>query len=97
VITETKLQTIKIDIKNRPEAIGLKDITWYVVTAENIDEFKGQFKEDTGGELVFYALSVNDYERLAINMAEITRYIEQQQSLLVYYEEAIKAQTGVKQ
>ena len=96
MVTETKLQTIRIDIKNRPEAIGLKDITWYVVTAENIEEFKGQFTEDND-QLVFYALSVNDYERLAVNMAEITRYIEQQQSLLVYYEEAIKAQTGVKQ
>jgi hypothetical protein len=38
-------------------------------------------------------MSVGDYERMAINFADITRYIEQQKELLVYYEKAIEAQT----
>jgi hypothetical protein len=71
----------------------MKDVNWYVVTSDNLEEFKERFKKDTGGELVFYAMSVGDYERMAINFAEITRYIEQQKQLLVYYEDAIEAQT----
>jgi len=39
---------------------------------------------------VFFALSVPDYENLSLNMAEILRFIEQQTSLLIYYEDSIK-------
>jgi hypothetical protein len=38
---------------------------------------------------VFFALSVPDYENLSLNMAEILRFIEQQTSLLIYYEDSI--------
>ena len=34
-------------------------------------------------------LSVRDYETLAINMAEIKRYIEQQKQIIIYYEKAV--------
>jgi hypothetical protein len=93
VVTETKIKTIRIDLKEHPRPLTMKNISWYVVTAENIEEFKERFKKDTGGELVFYVLSVGDYERMAINFADITRYIEQQKQLLVYYEQALEAQT----
>lgn len=73
--------------------MAMKNISWYVVTADNLEEFKDRFKKDTGGELVFYVLSVGDYERMAINFADITRYIEQQKELLVYYEKSIEGQT----
>jgi len=38
---------------------------------------------------LFYAISVRDYETLALNMAEIKRFIEQQKQLIVYYEKAV--------
>ena len=38
----------------------------------------------------FYALSVRDYETIAYNMAELKRFIDQQQQIIVYYEEAVK-------
>lgn len=93
MVTETKLKTIQIEIKDHPRPLSMKGISWYVVTEENLEEFKTRFKTDTGGELVFYAISVGDYERMAINLADITRYIEQQKQLLVYYEKAIEGQT----
>ena len=71
----------------------MKGVEWYVVTEANLEEFKQRFKKDTGGELVMYVMSVGDYERIAINFAEITRYIEQQKELILYYEKAIEAQT----
>ena len=92
-MTETKLKTIQIEIKEHPRPLSMKGVSWYVVTEENLEEFKTRFKTDTGGALVFYAIAVGDYERMAINLADITRYIEQQKQLLVYYEQAIEAQT----
>ena len=67
----------------------MNDIYFYVVTEQNFEEFKKRFIQENG-DLVGYVLSVRDYETLAINMAEIKRYIEQQKQVIVYYEEAIK-------
>ena len=60
-----------------------------MVTDRNFEEFKQKFEKENG-DLVFYAVSVRDYETLALNMAEIKRYIQQQQELIVYYEKAIE-------
>ena len=53
------------------------------------EDFKKRFT-DENGDLVGYVLSVRDYETLALNMAEIKRYIEQQKEIIIYYEEAVK-------
>ena len=79
----------KIPTQTRPKSISLNDIYLYVVTDRNFEEFKKKFEKENG-DLVFYAVSVRDYETLALNMAEIKRYIQQQQELIVYYEKAIK-------
>ena len=65
---------------------------WWVVTEDNFAEFKKNFQKENGDPLVAYVLSVKDYETLAINMAEIKRYIEQQKQIIIYYEEAVKPQ-----
>jgi len=69
---------------------------WWVVTEENFKKFKEEFQKENGDPLVAYVLSVRDYETLALNMAEIKRYIEQQKSIIVYYEEAIKPKVKEK-
>tara|TARA_B100000029_G_scaffold195221_1_gene193346 strand:+ start:546 stop:776 length:231 start_codon:yes stop_codon:yes gene_type:complete len=63
---------------------------WWVVTEENFKEFKEKFEKENGDPLVAYVLSVRDYETLALNIAEIKRYIQQQKEIIVYYEEAVK-------
>ena len=68
----------------------MNDIYFYVVTEENFEEFKKRFVKENGDPLVGYVLSVRDYETLAINMAEIKRYIEQQKHIIIYYEKAVK-------
>ena len=67
----------------------MNDIYFYVVTEQNFEEFKKRFIKENG-DLVGYVLSVRDYETLALNMAEIRRYIEQQKEIIIYYEEAAK-------
>lgn len=67
----------------------MKNVTWYVVTPDNYEEFKTRFEKDTG-ETVYYAFSVQDYERMSINLAEMVRYLEQQKQIIIYYEKAIQ-------
>jgi len=77
-----------IEQKERPRGVEMHDVKWYVVTPENIDEFLENFKQNTG-DVVFFAISVPHYENLALNLAELRRYIEQQQSIILYYENSI--------
>ena len=73
----------------------MNDIKFYVVTSENFEDFKQRYEKDNG-TFLFYALSVRDYETLAINMAEIKRYIEQQKQIIIYYEKAVKPKEKVE-
>ena len=79
----------KIPTQNRPRPVKLGDVHFYVVSADNFDDFKKRFEKENG-DLVFYALSVRDYETIAYNMAELKRFIDQQQQIIIYYEEAVK-------
>ena len=87
----------QIPVQNRPPQIQMNtSMKWWVVTEENFKTFKEEFQKENGDPLVAYVLSVRDYETLALNMAEIKRYIEQQKSIIVYYEEAIKPKVKEK-
>ena len=90
--TQIEVQTVEVErnipIQNRPRQLNLSNITWYVVTAENFEEFKKRYEKENG-MFLFYVISIRDYETLSLNMAEIKRYIEQQKQIIIYYEEAI--------
>ena len=73
----------------------MSPIKWYVVTEENFEEFKKKFAKENG-EFLFYVISIRDYETLALNMAEIKRYMEQQKEIIIYYEEAVKPREKVE-
>jgi len=75
-------------IQPRPKPVNMADVKFEVVTEENLEDFIEQFRKDYG-EVVFIAMPVRDYERLAINIQDIRRFINQQSQVLVYYETAI--------
>ena len=94
-LTQIEVQTVEVErnipVQNRPQPIRMNtNMKWWVVTEENFKEFKKKFQKENGDPLVAYVLSVKDYETLALNMAEIKRYIEQQKEIIIYYEEAVK-------
>ena len=88
-----EIKTVEVErnvpLQNRPRQLDLADIHWYVVTEENFVEFKKRFLKENGDPLVAYVISVKDYETLAIDMAEIKRYIDQQKQIIIYYEKAL--------
>jgi hypothetical protein len=88
VVTVPVEFTKTINIQPRPKPVRFSDIRFYVVTDDNIKEFLEEYKK-TNGDVVFYAISVRDYENLALNLAEARRYLNEQKSILVFYEDAI--------
>ena len=87
-----EIKTVEVEriipTQNRPRPMSMNDIHFYVVTEQNFEEFKERFVKENG-DFLFYALSVRDYETLALNMAEIKRYILQQKEIIIYYEKAV--------
>lgn len=80
----TKPVKIQISQPILPRAIDLKEPVWYVVSDKNLDEFLERVKKEQG-QLVFFAMSVPDYELMAYNMQEIKRYIREMKEVVVYY------------
>jgi len=86
VVTQIEYVERTIPIQPRPKPVTLYDIEFYAVTEENLDEFLERFEKDNG-DVVFFAISVPDYENIALNMGELRRFIESQSALILYYEE----------
>ena len=74
---------------NPPESVKLNDVNWHVITKNNIDAFAAEAVKDQGtSNPVFVIITTDDYKTLMGNFAELKRYIEQQQSIIAYYEKA---------
>ena len=94
-----EIKTVEVErvipTQNRPRPMKMNDIHFYVVTEQNFEEFKKRFIKENG-DLVGYVLSVRDYEGLALNMAELKRYLLQQKEIIVYYEKAVATKSKEK-
>ena len=99
-LTRIEVQTIEVQrnipIQNRPARLELNNIKWFVVTDQNFEEFKEKFIKQND-EFLFFAISVRDYETLALNMADIKRYIKQQKQIIIYYEKALSPKEEEKE
>ena len=62
-----------------------------------LDQFLDEMKEQNGGEVVFVATTIGDYETMSMNMQEVKRYIKQLGQVVVYYRDVtIKTPEGDK-
>ena len=87
-MTVTEIQKTQVPTVARPKPINLTDTRLYVVNEDNIEDFLSEF-EEVNGNRAFVAFSVKDYENLALNIAELRRYIKQQGEIILYYETAV--------
>lgn len=83
------MEKVQIPVVARPKPVQLSDTRVFVVTKDNFDKFEKEFTE-LYGDLAFVALSMKDYENLALNLADLRRYINQQNEVIIYYEKAVK-------
>ena len=88
IVTITKLVEREIPTVPHPKTVQMNDVKVYVVNEEIYEEFVKEFTAENG-ELAFVALSMKDYENLALNVAELRRFINQQKNIIVYYEKAV--------
>ena len=88
VVTVTQVIKPKIAVVDRPKPLSMTNLDWYVVTEKNYVEFIERFTKENG-DYVFYVISVRDFQRLALNMADIKRYLEQQKEIILYYEKSV--------
>ncbi len=50
-----------------------------------LDRFLDEMKDLNGGDVVFVAMTLDDYELMSFNMQELRRYIREVQQVVVYY------------
>ena len=95
----TKPVKIVITQPIMPRPLDLKEPNWYVVSDSTIankdglypegytyfDKFVEDIKKKHGGDLVFVAMSVADYELMSYNTQELKRYISQLGEVIIYY------------
>ena len=81
----TKPVEIEIIQPTLPRPLDLKEPRWYVVSQGNLDTFLEDISKESGGQVVFVAMSVQDYELMAYNMQEIKRYVRELGQVVVYY------------
>tara|TARA_R110001599_G_scaffold285021_1_gene487223 strand:- start:48 stop:389 length:342 start_codon:yes stop_codon:yes gene_type:complete len=88
VVTQPQIIQQNVPIQARPKQLQLTDVRWYVVSETNLDEFIAKFKEEEG-LLAFMAISAQGYENLAMDIADMRRYILQQKDIILYYEQSL--------
>jgi len=95
----TKPVEIVITQPIMPRPLDLKEPSWYVVSDSKIankdgaypegytyfDKFVEDIKKKHGGDLVFIAMTVADYELMSYNTQELKRYISQLGEVIIYY------------
>jgi hypothetical protein len=84
----TKVEKVQIPTVARPKPLQLSDTRVFVVTKDNFEAFEKEFTE-LYGDLAFVALSMRDYENLALNISDLRRFLNQQNEIIVYYEKAV--------
>ena len=68
----------------RDESLGRENPSWpegYTY----LDKFLDEMKNLNGGDVVFVAMTIDDYELMSFNMQELRRYIREVQEVVVYY------------
>ena len=50
-----------------------------------LDKFLDDVKKKNSGDVVFFAITTEDYELMSYNMQELRRYIREVQEVVVYY------------
>ena len=91
IVVKTDYVEKEIPIQPRPKGVTVYPTYFYTVNEENLEEFLERFEKENG-DIVFFAISVPHYENLSLTLADLKRYIGQQKSLILYYEESIAKQ-----
>ena len=86
VVSDTKIieNCLKDPETKKPNCkLGREDL--YPEGYTYLDKFIDDIKKNHGGDIVFVAMTIDDYELMSYNTQEIKRYINQLGEVIVYY------------
>jgi len=88
VVVQTEYQEQLVPIQERPKAVAMPPVDWFIITEENLEEKLAEIDTKTG-DVVLFAITPKGYENLALGIGDLRRYIKDQQAVIGYYEEAL--------
>ena len=93
VTVPTVVETPEIDaptirIVPRPDPIEMRNADIVVVTEANLQEVIERIKTEQG-DFVLYAMTAQSFEALALSFEQIKKFIEEQNAIILYYEDAV--------
>ena len=77
-----------IRIVPRPDPIEMRNADIVVVTEANLQEVIDRIKTEQG-DFVLYAMTAQSFEALALSFEQIKKFIEEQNAIILYYEDAV--------
>ena len=94
-VTITEIETVPLNVYQppMPASIEMLDVDWFVLTEENLEEKLNEIRNLQADGLVVFAMTPDDYEKMAANLQELKRFIGQQRSLIIYYRKATTSNT----
>ena len=89
VVETPEIEAPIIRIVPRPDPIKMQNADIVVVTEANLQEVIERVKTEQG-DFVLYAMTAQSIEALALSFEQIKKFIEEQNAVILYYEEAVK-------
>ena len=87
-VEPVKVKTVEIESTPptvpQPDVLTLRSVNWTIITPENVDKILG----DETSDKVFFALTTDGYEKLALNLSDLRAFIQQQKKIILLYEES---------
>lgn len=71
------------------DQLTLRDVDWKIITRENYAEVFAQI-ESSGRPIALFALTDEGYSNLGLNISDIRAMVQQQQAIIVAYENYYK-------
>ena len=84
-MTTKSIEKTPLDL-TLPDPIKTKPIEWFVITPENAE---GIFKrlEEKNQDVVFFAITSDGYQQLAVTIADLRNLINTQRNIIIKYKE----------
>ena len=80
-----EVQKIPLNL-DAPKSIAMDNMKWYIITRENYKKVFDSLKKHNK-DVVLFGLTDDDYEKLAINFAQVRKYIILSRSVLQKYKD----------
>jgi hypothetical protein len=84
-IEKKAVERTRLDLPS-PPPIKARELQWFVVTPENIEQVWKRLEEEKV-DLVLFALTDDGYQELAMTMAELRNHIANQRAVIIKYKE----------